>query len=70
MRLKHSWLLLVLLGGVVCTDATPGAHGVVMDSLATVVLTEPDSTPVTQTLASFHAGSSAAFSTRAPSSRS
>jgi hypothetical protein len=55
MRVKCDWLLLVFLGGVACTDATPEAHGVVMDSLATVVLAEPDTEPVTQTLAPFHA---------------
>jgi hypothetical protein len=63
MQLKRDWLLLVLLGGVACADATPEAHGVVMDSIATVVLTEPDSAPVTQTLAPFHARDSSWYVT-------
>ena len=48
------WPLLALLGTVACADAKSEAHGVVLDSVATVVLTEPDSVPVTQTLAPFH----------------
>ena len=49
------WLLLALLGTVACADAKSESHGVVLDSVATVALAEPDSVPVTQTLAPFHA---------------
>lgn len=55
MRLKCGWLLLVLLGSVACADATPRAHGVVMDSIATVVLAEPDSAPLNRIIGLLHA---------------
>lgn len=56
MRLKGDWQLLMLLGGVACADAPPEVHGVVMDSVATMVLAEPDSAPIARAIALLHGG--------------
>jgi hypothetical protein len=55
MRLQCDWPLLVLLGSVACADATPQVHGVVMDSVATIVLAEPDSAPLNRVIGLLHA---------------
>jgi hypothetical protein len=54
MRLKGEWQLLMLLGSVACADAPPEVHGVVMDSIATVALAEPDSAPMNRIIDLLH----------------
>lgn len=55
MWLQCDWLLLVLLGSVACADATPQVHGVVLDSIAAVVLVEPEGDPIARASGLLHA---------------
>jgi hypothetical protein len=48
------WLLLAMLGTVACADARSESHGVVLDSVATVVLAEPDSVPMNRIIDLLH----------------
>lgn len=66
---NSAWLLPVLLGVMACVDSKSGASRPLMDSLATVVLAEPDSVPVTQTLAPLHSRDGSWYVTDSKSDR-